>query len=54
MNENVELLEFINEASDMGKHSVMSTLNLIKDKDNKIKKSIEDVLKGYEKFLKYF
>lgn len=52
MNENVELLEFINEASDMGKHSVMSTLNLIKDKDNKIKKSIEDVLKGYEKFYK--
>ena len=34
MDENKELLEFIYEASDMGKHTVTSTLSLIKDKDN--------------------
>ena len=52
MDENKELLEFIYEASDMGKHTVTSTLSLIKDKDNKIKKCTEDILKGYEEFYK--
>lgn len=52
MNENNELLEYIYQNAEMG---VFSTTKLIEDingKENKIKKVIEGILKGYENFLK--
>lgn len=52
MNENTELLEYIYQTAEMG---VFSTTKLIEDingKENKIKKVIEGILKGYENFLK--
>ena len=52
MNENNELLEYIYQTAEMG---VFSTTKLIEDingKENKIKKVIESILKGYENFLK--
>lgn len=52
MNENNELLEYIYQTAEMG---VFSTTKLIEDingKENKIKKVIEGILKGYENFLK--
>lgn len=52
MDENLELLNYIYSASEMGKNSLETTLTLIKDKDNKIKRIAEDILKSYEKFYK--
>lgn len=52
MNKNNELLEYIYQTAEMG---VFSTTKLIEDingKENKIKKVIEGILKGYENFLK--
>ena len=52
MDENNELLDYIYSASEMGKNTITQTLKSIKQKDNKIKKCAEDILKGYEKFYK--
>lgn len=52
MDENLELLEYIYQNSEMG---VFSTTKLIQDlngKENKIKKKTEEILKEYEKYLK--
>ena len=52
MNKNNELLEYIYQTAEMG---VFRTTKLIEDingKENKIKKVIEGILKGYENFLK--
>lgn len=52
MNENNELLEYIYQESQMAKYSLEKLLNEIKEKDNKIKKDVEDILKRYEIYNK--
>lgn len=52
MNENLELLEFIYKTSSMGISSTTDLLKFIKEKDNKIKKESENILKTYEKYFK--
>lgn len=52
MNENVELLEFIYETAEMGSFTLTKLINELKNKENKIKKVVEDEIKGYEKYIK--
>lgn len=52
MNKNSELLLYIYENASMGVKNTTTLINTINGKDNKIKKALEDVLKGYEKFVK--
>lgn len=52
MNANNELLEHIYKDSVMGVNSMTDLIKVIKTKDNKIKGTVEDILKGYEKFVK--
>ncbi len=52
MNENNELLMHIYQTADMGVKSTTKLLELLKNKDNKIKKKLEDELKEYESFKK--
>lgn len=52
MNENKELLVLINENTKMGLASTKELLKLIKEKDNKIKKVLEDEFKKYEDLYK--
>lgn len=52
MDENLELLEFIYKTSSMGISSTTDLLKFIKEKDNKIKKESENILKTYEKYFK--
>ena len=48
MQENKELLVFIYENTKMGENSTKKLLSLIKDKDNKIKKVLEEQHKEYK------
>lgn len=52
MNENIELLEFIYKTAEMGSFTLTKLINELKDKENKIKKVVEDEIKGYEKYMK--
>lgn len=52
MNENNEMLEFIYQNAHMGVNSCTSLIKILNGKDNKIKKIVEDELKGYEDFVK--
>lgn len=52
MNENLELLEFIYQSSDMGKKALEDLLKELKEKENKIKSIVSDELKLYEKYYK--
>ena len=52
MDENIEMLEYISKDCDMGIKSLNTLIRTINDKDNKITKVVEGILKGYEKFLK--
>ena len=52
MNENNELLMHLYQINDMGVKSTTKLINLLKNKDNKIKKILENELKEYEKYLK--
>lgn len=52
MNENLEMLEYLHKASDMGKTSTEDLLKELKEKDNKIKKTLEEINKKYEYFEK--
>lgn len=52
MNENVELLEFIYKTAEMGSFTLTKLINELRDKENKIKKVVEDEIKGYEKYIK--
>lgn len=51
MKEKNELLMHIHETCDMGVKSTTKLIDLLKTKDNKIKKLLEDELKEYEKYL---
>lgn len=52
MNENNELLEYIYQDSEMAKYSIEKLINELKGKDNKIIKTLEDILKKYEDYYK--
>ena len=52
MNENIELLEYLYQNSNMGVKSMTKLLQELNGKDNKIKKLVEEQLKEYEKFYK--
>ena len=47
MNENLELLEYIYKDSDMSVITLEKLLQELNDKDNKIKKKTEEILKSY-------
>ena len=47
-----ELILHIYESSQMGIEAINNLLNELKNKENKIKKILEDELKEYEKFYK--
>ena len=50
MNENLELYKHILKDSDMSVYSLTKLLEDLKEKDNKIKTTVEDILKGYERY----
>ena len=52
MDETNELLQIIYQDCDMAVINLASLLEIIKDKDNKSKGCIENILKEYEKYLK--
>lgn len=52
MNENVELYKHIYQDSEMAKFTLTKLLEELKDKDNKIKGTVEDILKEYEYYFK--
>lgn len=52
MKEKNELLMHIYQTSDMGEKSTTKLINLLKEKDNKIKNILEDELKEYEEIKK--
>lgn len=52
MDENLELLEYIYKSAEMGVFSCTKLIQEINGKENKIKKVIEGILKGYENFVK--
>jgi hypothetical protein len=51
MDENLELLEYIYQNSEMGVFSTTKLIQDINDKENKIKKVTEGIIKGYENFM---
>ena len=51
MNENFELLEHIYKDSEMACFTLSDLLDKLKEKDNKIKGTVEDILHEYENFL---
>ena len=52
MDENLELLEYIYKNSEMGVFSCTKLIQELNKKENKIKKIIEGILKGYENYFK--
>lgn len=50
MNENIEMLEYIYKAASIGRTSAENLLKELKEKDNKIKKILEEINKEYEHF----
>lgn len=52
MNENIELLKYLYQTAEMGVFSTTKLIQDINEKENKIKKVVEGILKGYENFLK--
>ena len=51
MDENLELYKHILKDSDMSVFSLEKLLVDLKDKDNKIKATVEDIMKGYQRYL---
>ncbi|MBR3229215.1 MAG: hypothetical protein IKF91_00135 [Bacilli bacterium] len=52
MNESIEMLEYIHKAANIGRISAENLLKELKEKDNKIKKTLEEINKEYEHFEK--
>ena len=52
MNENIEMLKYIYKAANIGRMSAENLLKALKEKDNKIKKILEEINKEYEKYEK--
>ena len=51
MDENIELLQYIYKESEMGFLSSQDLIKNLNDKENSIKKNVEEILKMYEAFL---
>ncbi|MBO5375257.1 MAG: hypothetical protein J6A52_00220 [Bacilli bacterium] len=52
MDETNELLEYIYQDCEMATTTLTELLKQLQGKDNKIKRTVEDILKEYEKYLK--
>ena len=52
MDENLELLEYIYKNAELGDFSLKTLIVLLNGKEIKIKKTVEEEIKGYEKYLK--
>ena len=52
MDTNTELLTYLYQDTDMALNNLTLLINIINKKDNKIKKVVEDLIKGYENYLK--
>ena len=52
MDENKELITYLYQDTDMSLSSLTTLIKKINNKDNKIKKVIEELIKGYEEYLK--
>lgn len=52
MNENLELLQYLYQSSEMGVLALTNLLKELNDKENKLKKIISDELTIYEKYFK--
>lgn len=52
MNENLEVVKLIYKDAEASISSLTTLLNELENKDNKIKGTIENILKGYERYLK--
>ena len=52
MKENYELMEHIYKDAEMAVYTLTTLTNDLKDKDNKIKKTLEDIFKEYESWKK--
>ncbi len=52
MKENNEFLEYIYKCANMGYESTTNLIRALENKDNKLKKAVEDELKEYEKIVK--
>ena len=52
MDKNIELLTYLYQDADMALSSLTLLINKINKKDNKIKKIVEGIIKGYENYLK--
>ncbi len=52
MNENLELLQYLYQSSEMGVLSLTNLLKELNDKENKLKKIISDELTIYEKYFR--
>jgi len=52
MDENIELLTYLYQDSDMALDNLTMLINKLNKKDNKIKKIVEGQIKGYENYLK--
>ena len=50
MNEKYELLEHIHKDASMATYTLTKLIETLKEKDNKIKGKVEDILKEYEKY----
>ncbi len=51
MNQNLELLEYIYQNAQMGVHTLTKLIKDLNGRENKIKKDVEEQLKGYEYYL---
>lgn len=51
MNEKLELYKHIYKDSEMAIFTLTKLLEELKEKDNKIKKTVEEILKGYERYF---
>lgn len=52
MNENIEMLQYLYKAASIGRTSAENLLKELKEKDNKIKKILEEINKKYEYYEK--
>lgn len=52
MKENNEFLEYIYKCANMGYESTTNLIRALENKDNKLKKAVDDELKEYEKIVK--
>ena len=52
MDEHLAMLEYIIKNTEMGIHSSNKLIKMLSDKENKIRKVVEGILKGYENYYK--